>query len=158
MILKKKVIELAEQRIQELNNGSYLVDVTISTKNMIHVEIDNSEKGVSIEDCISVSRNVEHNLDREAEDFDLNVSSPGLDQPFKVINQFYKNIGKKVKVVFQTHGSQEGVLKEVDAEKILIQWEEKTKIEGKKKKISVIRSKSIPFNKIKETRLIISFK
>ena len=99
MISKEKVIVLAQERIKELDNGNYLVKVSISSKNVIHVKMDNINGGVSIKDCVSVSRNIEHNLDRESEDFELQVSSPGLDQPFVVKEQYQKNIGKKVNVI-----------------------------------------------------------
>ena len=92
MISKQKVIALAQERIDELGNGNYLVEVKISSKNAISVKMDNLHSGVSIKDCVSVSRNIEHNLDRESEDFELQVSSPGLDHPFKVIEQYQKNI------------------------------------------------------------------
>ena len=87
MISKNEVIKLAEERIKELDNGNYLVSVSISSKNSIRVKMDNLNGGVSVKDCVSVSRNIEHNLDREKEDFDLQVSSPGLDQPFVVAKQ-----------------------------------------------------------------------
>ena len=87
MIAKEKVIALAEERIQELNNDNYLVQVTVTNKNQIKVVMDNLHRGVSIKDCMSVSRNIEHNLDRSLEDFQLEVTSPGLDQPFFVEQQ-----------------------------------------------------------------------
>ena len=158
MINKEKIIELANQRIKELDNGSYLVDVNIGSNNSIIVEMDNINNNVSINDCVSVSRNVEHNLDRDKEDFELKVTSPGLDQPFKVINQYHKNIGRKVKIVHVDHGSAEGILKKVSDESVTIEWEEKERLEGKKKKIKVLKEKTINYKEIKETKLIISFK
>ena len=99
MISKKEIVKLAEERIKELDNGNYLVDVTVSLKNAISVKMDNLNGGVSVKDCVSVSRNIEHNLDREKEDFELQVSSPGLDKPSMVMQQYLKNIGKQVSVV-----------------------------------------------------------
>lgn len=158
MISKEKVRELAQERIDDLNKGLYLVDISISPKNAILIEIDNMNGGVAIEDCVSVSRNVEHNLDREVEDFELSVTSPGLDQPFKVHQQYNKNIGRNVKVVFKDHGSVEGLLKEVSDEGVVIETTEKEKVEGKKKKVEVVKQHPIPFQNIKETKVIISFK
>ena len=91
MIDKSLVLRLAEERIQELNRGLFIVDLTISTRNVINIELDREGGGVSIEDCISVSRNVEHNLDRESVDFELNVSSAGMDRPLRHEKQFIKN-------------------------------------------------------------------
>tara|TARA_Y100001968_G_scaffold333821_1_gene399854 strand:- start:9714 stop:10190 length:477 start_codon:yes stop_codon:yes gene_type:complete len=158
MISKEKVIELANERIDELDNGSYLVDVKISPTNSILVEIDGIKNSVSVNDCISVSRNIEHNLDREKCDFELKVSSPGLDQPFKVRQQYVKNIGRTVKVVLESHGSVEGKLVKVEDDFIVLNWEEKERIEGKKKKVLVEKSAQVNFNDIKETKVVITFK
>tara|TARA_B110000495_G_C22608978_1_gene363606 strand:- start:19 stop:495 length:477 start_codon:yes stop_codon:yes gene_type:complete len=158
MISKKKVIELAQERIDELDNGCYLVDVLISPTNSIVVEIDGIKNSVSVNDCISVSRNIEHNLDREENDFELKVSSPGLDQPFKVKQQYEKNIGRAVKVILNPHGSQEGILKDISEKAIVLEWEEKERLEGKKKQVLVSKTKEIKFEDIKETRIVITFK
>src|SRR5699024_7409447 len=99
MIQKEKIRMLAEERMNELNKGLFLVEITISGNNAIRVELDCGEGNVSIDDCISVSRNIEHNLDRDKEDFDLQVSSAGLDKPLRVLPQFKKNIGKQVKLI-----------------------------------------------------------
>ena len=69
MISKQKIKDLAEERIAELANGLFIVDISVSATNVIHVELDKHEGNVAINDCMSVSRNVEHNLDREAQDF-----------------------------------------------------------------------------------------
>ena len=133
MISKNKVVELANDRIVELDNGCYLVDVPISSTNSILVEIDSASSGVSVNDCISVSRNIEHNLDREKCDFELKVTSPGLDQPLKVRKQYVKNIGRKVKVVLNNHGSFEGLLSSVEEDFIVLNWEEKEELKVKRK-------------------------
>lgn len=98
MIDKKKVIELAQERIDELDNGCYLIDIKVDSSNHIRVELDNEHRGIAVEDCMSVSRNIEHNLDRDLEDFSLDVSSPGLTEPLKNWRQYKKQVGKEVKV------------------------------------------------------------
>lgn len=157
MIKKETIKKLAQERIDELDNGTFLVDITVSLGNKILVEIDNLNEGVSIKDCVSVSRNIEHNLDRETEDFELEVSSPGLTKPFKVMEQYKKNIGKDVKVVLTPIGSKEGKLVNIDDEKIEIETTEKVRVEGKKKKELITTKTQIPFNQIKETKIILSF-
>ena len=97
MIDKSEVVQLVEERIDELNSNLFWVSVDIGTGNTIKVVLD-GDKGVSIEQCISVSRNVEHNLDRETEDFSLEVTSYGLTQPLILERQFMKYIGKSVEV------------------------------------------------------------
>src|SRR5690554_3134367 len=101
MIDKKEIERLALERIDELDKGLFIVAISVSGNNVIQVEIDSEEGSVSIEDCVSVSRNIEHNLDREKQDFELQVSSAGLDKPFRVLKQYYKNIGNEVKVLLK---------------------------------------------------------
>jgi ribosome maturation factor RimP len=156
MISKKRIIELAQERIDELDNGNYLVDVSVSAKNMILVKLDNLNQGVSIKDCVSVSRNIEHNLDRETQDFELKVSSPGLDQPFMVYEQYLKNIGKTVELVSKDL-SLKGELIKVSPEEIELKQTETIKNKTTKKKETLETVHNIKMDDIKETRLVISF-
>ena len=156
MIQKKRIIELAQERIDELDNGCYLVDVSVSTKNAIFVKMDNLNHGVSIKDCISVSRNIEHNLDREVQDFELKVSSPGLDQPFMVHEQYLKNIGKTVELVTKSL-SLKGELTKVSSEEVELKQIDTVKNKTTKKKETIETIHNIKMNEIKETRLVISF-
>lgn len=158
MIKRETIQELAQERMDELSNGTYLVDILISNTNQIVVEIDNINGGASVEDCIKVSRNIEHNLDREIEDFELQVTTPGLSNPFKVHQQYIKNIGREVKVVYKELGSIEGKLIEVNDNQIIVETESKEKIEGRKKKELVVKQHTILIENIKETKIIISFK
>ena len=87
MISKENVIALIDERIKDLEKDLYVVELTISAKNVIRVELDKVEGNVNVDECVYVSRNIEHNLDREEEDFELHVSSAGLDKPFRHINQ-----------------------------------------------------------------------
>ena len=125
--------------------------------NNINIEIDGPD-GVTIKDCVDFSRQVEHNLDREEEDFELHVSSPGLDKPFRVFEQYIKNIGREVKVVTNADQSIKGTLVDVGEEQIVVEYSFKRRIEGKKKKETITEQEKIPFSNIKETTIIISFK
>ena len=136
MIAKEKVIALAKERIQELNNDNYLVQVTVTNKNQIKVVMDNLHRGVSIKDCMSVSRNIEHNLDRSVEDFQLEVTSPGLDQPFFVEQQYIKNIGRKVTVTTLEHQTFLGELLAVNENDISVLEYVKPKNSKSKKMIT----------------------
>lgn len=158
MISKKKVLGLIEERIAELANGLFVVDLSISTTNVIHVEIDKHEGGVAIIDCMSVSRNVEHNLDREEEDFEIHVSSAGLDKPFRVMAQYIKNIGREVKVVLNDGTKLTGVLKSANEKEIVIENSRMEKPEGKKKKELIVEQHVLPMDQIKETKIVITFK
>jgi ribosome maturation factor RimP len=158
MISKKKVIELAEERMNELNCGLFIVDLSISTTNVIHLELDKAEGYVSINECISVSRNIEHNLDRESEDFELHVSSAGLDKPLRVFPQYIKNVGRDVKVVTIDGKKLEGLLVAANEKELTLETSRNEKIEGKKKKELIVEQHVFPMNQIKETKIIISFK
>lgn len=158
MITKKLVTELAEERMAERANGLFIVDLTISAKNVIRLELDKHEGGVTVEDCVSVSRNIEHNLDREAEDFELHVSSAGLDKPLRVHAQYVKNVGRGLEVLLKSGEKAEGKLTKVTDGHIVLTTEEKKQIEGKKKKEIVEVSREIPFPEIHEAKIVISFK
>ena len=157
MIAKKEIIRLAQERINELDNGNYLVDVNISSKNAINVRMDNLHGGVSVKDCVSVSRNIEHNLDREQEDFELQVSSPGIDQPFMVQQQYLKNVGRNVTVTTFSEEIISGELIKADQKEISIKEikTEKNKLTNKKQQVETIHQLSM--SEVRETKLIISF-
>jgi ribosome maturation factor RimP len=157
MISKKEIVKLAEERIKELDNGNYLVDVTVSLKNAISVKMDNLNGGVSVKDCVSVSRNIEHNLDREKEDFELQVSSPGLDKPFMVMQQYLKNIGKQVSVVTLGNVTLTGELVEASQKVISLKELKVEKNKTTKKKEQIENIHHLLMDEIRETKLIISF-
>lgn len=158
MINKKKIEELALERIAELDKDLFIVEISISASNSIRVEIDSAFGNVAIEDCISVSRNIEHNLDREDQDFELQVSSPGLDKPFRVVQQFKKNVGREVKLTPVNGVKLEGVLKSADDNGVVIETTRKERLEGKKKKVTVVEEHPFNYDEIKETKIVITFK
>ena len=158
MISKSKVTELIDERIAELDNGLFVVSLSISSRNSILVELDKHEGGVSVKDCISVSRNIEHNLDREEEDFELSVTSAGLDKGLRVFPQYKKNIGREVDVKLVDGVEINGTMIDATPEQIVVQTTRKEKIEGKKKKEVIVEDHVLPMNKVKETKIVISFK
>lgn len=158
MINRKKVEELIAERIAELDNGLFVVELNISATNVITVEIDKHEGSVSVSDCMSVSRNVEHNLDREEQDFEITVSSAGLDKPFRVLPQYVKNIGRDVKVKLNDGSKLEGTLIKADENQFVIENSRKEKIEGKKKKEVIVEQQTLNYSDVKETKIVISFK
>ena len=157
MISKTKVLELIEERFAELDNGLFLVDLSISKTNQINIEIDKHVGGVSVKDCMAVSRNVEHNLDREEADFELHVSSAGIDRPLRVLAQYVKNVGRTVEVIKNDGAQIEGILKAASETEIEIETSRIEKIEGKKKKETIVEQLVLPLNKIKETKIVITF-
>jgi ribosome maturation factor RimP len=155
MITTTQILELIDEKLQE--KKFFVVHLDVKPGNNIQLEIDGPE-GFTIKDCVDFSRQIEHNLDREAEDFELHVSSPGLDKPFRVIEQYQKYKGKEVRVVQNNGEVVEGVLEVVNENEIQITYSFKQKIEGKKKKETIVKEEIIPFTNIKETTIIISFK
>jgi ribosome maturation factor RimP len=155
MISEEQILKLVKEKLQETDN--FIVDVKVNTGNKIIVEIDN-DKGISIEDCVKVSRFLEDNLDREKEDFELQVSSPGLNKPFKILRQYIKNIGRNVEVVMSNGEKLEGKLLSANEEAVVLELEKKVKDEKTKKKKTIKEAVKIDFDQIKETKIIISFK
>ena len=155
---RETIIALAEERIAELDRGLFIVDLSISASNVIFMEIDSEIGSVSIDDCIRVSRNIEHNLDREEQDFELSVSSAGLDKPLRVERQYPKNIGRELKVKTEAGDKLEGELIAADSEGIVLKTERKEKIEGKKKKEVIVEEIPLKYTEIKEAKVVISFK
>lgn len=154
MITEKQVLDLIKDKLVEKN--CFVVELEVRPGNNILLEIDGMD-GFTIEDCMEFSRAVEHNLDREVEDFELHVSSPGLDKPFRVIEQYEKNLGREVKVIKNDDKKVKGTLKKVNKDKIEVEYSYKERIEGKKKKQTIVEQELIELDNIKETTLIISF-
>ena len=149
MIEKKVVSQLVEEKLASSSN--YLVDVVIKPGNLIVVEIDNDE-AVSIDDCAELSRYLEEHLDRDVEDYELEVGSAGITSPFKVLRQYVKNIGNEVEMLLK------GVLKSADENGVVVSVEKKVKPEGAKRKVTVIEDESYTFDEIKYTKYLIRFK
>ena len=158
MISKERITALIDERIQELNKDLYVVDMTISSSNVIRVELDRVDGYVAVQDCMSVSRNIEHNLDRDEADFELHVSSAGLDKPFRHDNQYLKNIGKRVKVKLNDDSKIEGELISFSPEEIQLMDRVKKKVEGRKKKEWVEEVYNIKMKELKETKIIIKLR
>jgi ribosome maturation factor RimP len=150
MIEKQKIQGLVEEYVR--GTGLFLVSVKVSNANRITVLADKKE-GITIDECAAIHRHIENGLDRDKEDFELQVSSPGLDMPFVVTEQYLKNEGRKVEVVDNDGSKFTGRLKNVTEGGFELETEIKTK--GK-----TIELKDISFNfeQIKSTRVILTIK
>ena len=135
----------------------FLVDIEISRENKIVVEIDHAD-GVWIEDCVELSRFIEDHLDREAEDFELEVGSAGLGQPFKVAQQYVNFVGKEVEVLDADGKKYKGVLKGVDGRDFTVTVQEKVKEEGKKRPQLQDKDYQFSMDTVKYCKYLISFK
>jgi len=154
MITIDKIKEIADSKIAEGSN--FIVDIKVKPGNKIIILLDNDE-GVSISDCVAMSRHVESSLDRETEDFELNVMSPGLTEPFKTLRQYQKYIQKQVDVTTKENKKLSGKLLSVNNEGIQLETKIKEKTEGKKAKQLITENITLNFNQIKETKVVISF-
>lgn len=155
MIEKAVVTQLVEEHLQASN--SYLVDVAIKPGNYIVVEID-SDDSVSIDDCVALSQYIEAHLDRDVEDYELEVGSAGITSPFKVLRQYQKNIGNEVEMLLKSGTKKVGVLIAVDISGATISVEKKVKPEGAKRPVMVTEEENYPFEEIKYTKYLIRFK
>ena len=135
----------------------FLVDVSVSPDDKIVVEIDHAE-GVWIDDCVELSRFIESKLDREQEDYELEVGSAGIGQPFKVLKQYLIHIGKEVEVLTKEGKKLEGVLKDANEENMTLTIRKKVKPEGAKRPKMVEEDMTYTYNDIKYTKYLISFK
>lgn len=154
MISDLHIRNLSEKAIE--GTDCFLVDVHVTPMNRIIVLIDR-EGGVGIKQCVEVSRFIEKSLDRDAEDFELEVSSAGLDQPFKVLRQYQKNIGREVDVKLTDGKKIKGNLISANENGITIQQIIRERIEGRKAKQNVEKNFSFTFPEIKETKVVIKF-
>lgn len=154
MIAKSTIEELVKEK---LDDELFIVDIKVSTSNMIHVFVDGFN-GITIEKCIEISRHVEHSLDRDEEDFGLEVSSPGLTQSFKVLEQYKKYTGRNIEVLTEDEQNLEGLLKAADEQGIVLETSKKEKVEGHKKKQLIIKEYKLKYNEIKSAKAVISFK
>ena len=155
MIEKAVVTQLVEAYLQASN--PYLVDVMIKPGNYIVVEID-SDDSVSIDDCVALSQYIEAHLDRDVEDYELEVGSAGITSPFKVLRQYQKNIGNEVEMLLKSGAKKVGVLTAVDLSGATISVEKKVKPEGAKRPVMVTEEEKYPFEEIKYTKYLIRFK
>ncbi|NBC82687.1 MAG: ribosome assembly cofactor RimP [Bacteroidetes bacterium] len=138
------------------NNDFFVVDFKITPTNSITILLDHIN-GVTISDCVNLSRYIEEHLDREQHDFELHVSSPGLDEPLKLKQQFIKNKGRKLDVLLNNGQKIKGTLDDVTDKSITLSYKERIKEEGKKNKKTITQVNTFDFDQIKKAKVIISF-
>ncbi len=155
MIAKEQIEKIIQPKIEE--DGLFLVEISITTSNHITIFID-GDKGVTIDQCIELSRYLEESLNRDEEDFELDVSSAGLDLPLKVQKQYIKNIGRLVDVVLTNGQKLTGKLVNVYDSGIDLELEKTVPVEGKKRKQLVTENAAFKYADIKSTKIVVSFR
>ena len=153
MIRKEQIVELSEAFLKD--SANYLIDVNVRSGNRISIFIENDEH-VSIKDCIALSKHIESQFDREQQDFELEVSSPGIDSPFRHQRQFVKYVGKEIEILMTNGDKFSGELLGSDLESIQYLPSKK----GQRKKIDQTtnskEAKTVLISEVKETRLVIT--
>lgn len=153
MIEEKDIRKIVESN---LDPQEYFVIGIENKPDKIKVIIDGYQRSVDLDHCAVVTRELREVLGEEADNCDIEVSSPGLSEPFLVMEQYQKNIGEKVEVLLVNGEKLTGKLLEVNADHILLEEKKRIKTEKKKKK-TVREQHSLRFDEIKHTKLIISF-
>ncbi|WP_121314939.1 ribosome assembly cofactor RimP [Flavobacterium sp. 102] len=154
MTFKEKVTKLLEEGLLE-KPSLFLVDLSISESYKITVTLD-GDNGVNLQDCIDVSRVIENNLDREEQDFSLEVASAGVSTPLKLVRQYKKNIGRTLKVKTATE-TIEAKLEAASEESITLSWTAREPKKVGKGKETVEHKREISYSEIKEAIVIIIF-
>lgn len=157
MIDVKKIRALVDEWLA--TKDYFFVDATVTDDGRITVEIDHKD-GVWIDDCCDLSRFIESHLDRDEEDFELEVGSAGIGQPFKVLQQYVNAVGKNVEVMTagQAGKKLKGMLTAADESGFTIRYNEKQKVEGKKRPVQVEVETKLGYDGVKWTKAVIDFK
>ena len=151
---QEKVNILLQEALDE-NPSLFLIDLAFLANNRIKVVVD-GDAGIPLSECIRISRNIEHNLDREEEDFSLEVTSPDISEALKVKRQYKKNLNRILKVKTENEDF-EGTLTEVTDEQIVLQWKAREPKPIGKGKHTVEKSATILYVDIKEAKVKIIF-
>ncbi|UUC46667.1 ribosome assembly cofactor RimP [Flavobacterium cerinum] len=154
MAFKDKVSALLDEGLSQ-KPSLFLIDLTITDTYKIIVTLD-GDNGVNLQDCIDISRAIEHNLDREEQDFSLEVASAGATSPLKIPRQYKKNIGRKLKVTTATEKI-EAELTDANDEFVVLEWKAREPKQIGKGKETVQKKVEIPYSDIKEAIVIITF-
>ena len=155
MIDKEKVRNLVNDAVAQ-NPELFLIALNFLSDNKIYVEVD-GDHGVPLKECIRISREIEHNLDRDDEDFSLEITSPDVSNPLKTKRQFKKNINRILIVKLLDNSSVEGVLVNVAENEIELEWKAREPKPIGKGKITVVKNATIPFINILEAKVKIIF-
>lgn len=152
---QERVKQLVAEALEE-NEELFLIELAFQPNNKIYVEVD-GDKGVNLKECIRISRHVEHNLDREEEDFGLEVTSPDVANPLKVTRQYQKNVGRTLSVKTKDNQKLEGKLTQASDTEITLEWKAREPKPIGKGKVTVQKSVSLSYDNIQEAKVKIIF-
>jgi ribosome maturation factor RimP len=155
-MIDKNVVRLIVEEWLE-NNNYFLVDVNLTPDGRIVVEIDHAD-GVWIEDCAELSRFLQEKLGEESGDYEIEVGSAGIGQPFKVAQQYLNHVGKEVEVLDSDGKKVQGILKSVEGDTFVVTVKEKQKVEGRKRPVLVESDREYTIDSVKYTKYVLNFK
>jgi ribosome maturation factor RimP len=155
MTFKQKVEDLLSKGLEE-NPHLFLIDLTITDSYKIIVTLD-GDNGVQLQDCVDISRAVENNLDREEQDFAIEVASAGISSPLKLVRQYKKNIGRTLKIKTKNQQTIEAELVDTSEEDITVEWSSREPKKIGKGKETVLHNVKIPYGDITEALVTITF-
>ena len=138
-------------------NDYFLVDILFGADDRIVIEIDHAD-GVWIEDCAELSRFLQERLGDELGDFELEVGSAGIGQPFKVEQQYMNHISDELEVLDADGKKVHGILKKVNGREFVLTVQEKQKVEGKKRPVNVEVDKTYSMDTVKYAKYVLTFK
>lgn len=156
MIEKKTISDIVSSYCAEAYPDYYIVDVAVHPGNRIVVELAASQ-GLSIDACVAISKHIEGQLDRDTEDFELEVGSAGLTSPFKVLRQYTDAVGEEVEVLRKGGIKEKGRLLSADEAGITLEVLRKVRPEGQKRKVEVAEELAIPFAEVLQTKRQLKF-
>jgi ribosome maturation factor RimP len=154
MAFKEKVNQLLAEGLKE-KPSVFLIDLTVTDALKVIVTLD-GDNGVALQDCIDISRAIEHNLDREEQDFSLEVASVGVGSPLKLTRQYKKNIGRTLIVKWNAE-TIEAELVDANEDFITLAWEAREPKKLGKGKETVQKTQEIPYSEIKEAIVTVTF-
>ena len=155
MINKETIKTLVEEWLQ--GNDYFLVDILFGSDDRIVIEIDHAD-GVWIEDCAALSRFLQERLGDELGDYELEVGSAGIGQPFKVEQQYVNHIGDELEVLGADGKKVQGILKEVNGREFVLTVKEKQTVEGKKRPVLADVDKTFSMDSVKYAKYVLAFK
>ena len=153
MNFRSKVESLLEAALEE-DQSLFLIDLKIGSDNSIHITLD-GDQGVTLKDCMNVSRAIEHNLDREEYDFSLEVASAGVGSPLLNSRQYIKNIGRKLRVESMEVSTLEGTLTAADNQAFTLEWKQREAKPVGKGKVTETKQKTLSYDQISIAKVLV---
>ena len=153
MIFKDQVNELLQVALDS-RPDLFLIECKISADNHISILLDGDE-GFNLQSCVEVSRQIEHNLDREQHDFSLEVASAGVGSPLKKTRQYVKNVGRKLRIERNEASTIEGTLVDANEEKVTLEWKQREPKPVGKGKVTITKQETLSYQEIVSAKVLV---